>query len=89
MVRQGIVSTRSFINDVYTHVLNGVVDGKPLGSIYRATIDALRPAYGHWAIFDHCMPFNVSRAYDEASGLEHPRIWTAQRDRDMWAELEG
>jgi len=88
-VRQGIVSTRAFISDVYTHVLTGVADGKPLGSIYRATVDALRPMYGHWAIFDHCMPFNVSRAYDEASGIEHPRIWTAQRDRDMWANLEG
>jgi hypothetical protein len=35
------------------------------------------------------MPFNVSRAYDEASGIEHPRIWTAERDVEMWRSLEG
>ena len=32
------------------------------------------------------MPFDVSRAYDEAKGLDHPRIWTAERDR-RWAAL--
>ncbi|MBN9425524.1 MAG: MBL fold metallo-hydrolase, partial [Burkholderiales bacterium] len=48
-----------------------------------------QPRYGNTAIFDHCMPFDVSRAYDEARGIVHPRIWTAERDREMWAELEG
>jgi hypothetical protein len=31
----------------------------------------------------------VSRAYDEASGHADPRVWTAQRDIDMWKALEG
>jgi len=88
-VRQGILSTRAFVSDVYNRVANGVAAGETLGSIYRATVEQLRPIYGHWAIFDHCMPFNVSRAFDEASGIEHPRIWTAERDREMWASLEG
>ena len=52
-------------------------------------MDALRPKYGAWVIFEHCMPFNVSRAYDEAGGLDHPRIWTDQRDLEMWRALEG
>jgi hypothetical protein len=34
------------------------------------------------------MPFNVSRAFDAAKGLDHPRIWTAERDRQMWESLE-
>ena len=88
-VRQGIASTRAFVSDVYTCVLNGVADGKALNAIYRETVDKLRPVYGHWFIFDHCMPFNVSRAYDEASGIAHPRIWTAARDIEMWKSLEG
>jgi len=25
-------------------------------------VDRMRPRFGHWVIFDHCMPFNVSRA---------------------------
>ena len=34
------------------------------------------------------MPFNVSRAYDEANGIDTPRIWTAERDVEMWRALE-
>jgi hypothetical protein len=30
------------------------------------------------------MPFDVSRAYDEAKGIKNPRIWTAERDMEMW-----
>ena len=44
----------------------------------------MRPKYGHWVIFEHCMPFDVSRAYDEAKGLDRPQIWTAERDVEMW-----
>ena len=32
---------------------------------------------------------DLTRALDEAQGLDHPRIWTAERDREMWAALEG
>ena len=35
------------------------------------------------------MPFDVSRAYDEAKGLDHPRIWTAERDTAMWHSLQA
>jgi hypothetical protein len=30
----------------------------------------------------------VSRAYDEARGIKTPRIWTAQRDQEMWSALQ-
>jgi hypothetical protein len=40
-------------------------------------------------IFDHCLPFDVTRAYDEATQYKDPRIWTAQRDKEMWQALEG
>jgi hypothetical protein len=50
---------------------------------------ALRPKYGHWVIFDHCMPFDVSRAFDEATAHRDPRIWTAERDVAMWKALES
>jgi hypothetical protein len=35
------------------------------------------------------MPFNATRAFDEASGIAHPRIWTAERDVEMWKTLES
>ncbi|MEL6599408.1 MAG: hypothetical protein AAFR40_07755, partial [Pseudomonadota bacterium] len=44
---------------------------------------------GDYAIYEHCLPFNVARAYDEARGIAHPRIWTAERDLQMWADLQG
>ena len=56
---------------------------------YKLAMSEMKPTYGHWVIFEHCMPFNVSRAYDEAGGLDHPKIWTAERDLEMWRALEG
>ena len=87
-VTVAIASTRSFICDLYTLVNNGVSKGQGLNQIYKETYAALKPRYGHWVIFDHCMPFDVSRAFDEASGIVDPRIWTAERDTEMWKTLE-
>ena len=86
---EAIASTRAFVSDVYNLVNSGVSRGLGLNDIYRETVAVLRPRYGHWVIFDHCMPFDVTRAYDEATGHADPRIWTAERDREMWATLEG
>ena len=88
-VQEGLAGTRAFIADLYASVRAGVAAGKDLRSIYRDTFDALKPKYGQWVIFEHCMPFDVSRAYDLATGHADPRIWTAQRDVEMWKALEG
>jgi glyoxylase-like metal-dependent hydrolase (beta-lactamase superfamily II) len=87
-VRAAIDGTRSFIRDLYGTAEEGVRAGRSLKQVYDAALERMRPKYGHWVIFQHCMPFDVSRAYDEASGIEHPRVWTAERDREMWAALE-
>jgi glyoxylase-like metal-dependent hydrolase (beta-lactamase superfamily II) len=52
------------------------------------TRKSMDPVFGHVFIYEHCLPFDVSRAYDEASGIKHPRIWTAARDKEMWAALQ-
>ena len=88
-VREGLAGTRAFISDVHACVQAGVKAGKDLNAVYRDTCAKLRPKYGHWVIFDHCMPFDVTRCYDEATQHPDPRIWTAERDRQMWAALEG
>ena len=88
-VRAGLAGTRGFIADVRARVEAGVAAGKDLKAVYRDTAEFLRPKYGHWVIFDHCLPFDVTRCYDEVTGYPDPRIWTAERDRDMWAALEG
>ena len=88
-VAAGVSGTRAFVSAVYAAVQAGAAAGKDLKTVYRETLDALRPRYGHWVIFDHCMPFDVSRAYDEATAHRDPRIWTAERDTAMWQALEA
>jgi glyoxylase-like metal-dependent hydrolase (beta-lactamase superfamily II) len=85
----GLAGTRAFVSAVYAAVREQAVAGRDLRAIYREVMARLRPSYGHWVIFDHCMPFDVSRAYDEATGHRDPRIWTAARDKQMWEALEG
>ncbi len=88
-VQKGLEVTRSFVSDLYASVKAGTAAGKDLKTVYRETYAALKPKYGHWVIFDHCMPFDVTRAYDEATQYRDPRIWTAERDRQMWETLES
>ncbi|WP_323121776.1 MBL fold metallo-hydrolase [Burkholderia alba] len=88
-VEQGLAGTRAFISELYAKVKAGVAEGKDLNAIYKDTFAALKPKFGEWVIFDHCMPFDVTRAFDEATQYPDPRIWTAERDREMWNTLEG
>jgi glyoxylase-like metal-dependent hydrolase (beta-lactamase superfamily II) len=88
-VKAGLDGTRAFVTSMFESVKAGVAAGKDLRTIYRDTYAQLKPRFGHWVIFDHCLPFDVSRAYDEATKHRDPRIWTAQRDKEMWEALEG
>jgi glyoxylase-like metal-dependent hydrolase (beta-lactamase superfamily II) len=89
LVAEGLAQTRSFVSDVYASVQAGVAAGHDLRRVYKETFDKLSPKYGDWVIFNHCMPFDVTRAFDEAGGTRDPRIWTAERDVQMWQSLEG
>ena len=88
-VAQGLAGTRAFIADLHDSVKAGVAAGKDLNAVYKATYAAMKQKYGHWVIFDHCMPFDVTRCYDEVTQYRDPRIWTAERDQEMWKTLEG
>jgi glyoxylase-like metal-dependent hydrolase (beta-lactamase superfamily II) len=88
-VKAGLDGTRAFVTAMFDAVKKGVEAGKDLRTVYRDTYAALKPKFGHWVIFDHCLPFDVSRAYDEATEHRDPRVWTAQRDKEMWQALEG
>ena len=86
---KAITGTTEFLRDMRRSVEAGVKAGKGLREVYEATYKAMQPRYGQWVIFEHCMPFDVSRCFDEMSGIEHPRIWTAERDIEMWKTLQG
>jgi glyoxylase-like metal-dependent hydrolase (beta-lactamase superfamily II) len=88
-VKAGLEGTRDFIADVRASVEAGAKAGKYLNTVYKETMAKLTPKYGHWVIFQHCMPFDVTRCYDEMTQYADPRIWTAERDIQMWKTLES
>ena len=88
-VNRAIDGTQGFLREMTREVEAGVRAGRKLKEVYDAAYKAMAPKYGKWVIFEHCQPFNVSRCYDEVSGVEHPRIWTAERDIEMWKALQG
>lgn len=88
-VAAGLEGTKAFVNELFASVRVGSSQGKSLRQVYEETFKLLQPKYGHWVIFNHCMPFDVTRAFDEATQFPDPRIWTAERDIEMWKTLEG
>jgi glyoxylase-like metal-dependent hydrolase (beta-lactamase superfamily II) len=88
-VADGIALTEDFLTTLYGTVAESAGKGRSLKETYDAARNVMDPKFSSFAIYEHCMPFNVSRAYDEAKGIAHPVIWTAERDRAMWAALRG
>jgi glyoxylase-like metal-dependent hydrolase (beta-lactamase superfamily II) len=88
-VADGIHMTREFLSTLYSSVSDSVAKGHSLKEAFDAAREVMDPKFSTFAIYEHCLPFNVSRAYDEARGIDWPVIWTAERDREMWAALQG
>jgi glyoxylase-like metal-dependent hydrolase (beta-lactamase superfamily II) len=89
MVEKSIESTRDFIDSTYRPAARVAARGGTLKQAWDAVRAECDPKFSDYAIYEHCLPFNVSRAYDEARGLDTPRIWTDKRDIEMWEELQG
>jgi glyoxylase-like metal-dependent hydrolase (beta-lactamase superfamily II) len=87
-VEAAVAQTRDFLTVMIREVGAVRERGGTLKEAFEATHMKLEPRFGGWPIFEHCLPFDVSRLWDELSGIEHPRIWTAERDREVWAELQ-
>lgn len=89
MVAAGISSTRDFLQSTWKPAARVAARGGSLKEAWDAVREACDTKFADYAIYEHCLPFNVARAYDEARGIDTPRIWTAQRDQDMWEDLQG
>ena len=87
-IGQGIAATRAFVEELYRIVAAAAGAGETVKQAYDKARATLEPRYGQWVLFDHSLPFGVARAWDEAKGLDHPRIWTAERDLETWNALE-
>ena len=79
--------TQEFVRGLYMTAKRGAAARRSLKQVYEAMKRKMDPVYGRFPIYEHCMPFDVSRAYDEARGIKHPRIWTARRDVEMWKSI--
>lgn len=86
-VGAAISETRAYLDALCQTVGRVVDEGGDLKAAFDAAYTALAPRFGDTAIFEHCMPFNVARAYDELAGAR-PRVWTAGRDRALWDTLQ-
>jgi glyoxylase-like metal-dependent hydrolase (beta-lactamase superfamily II) len=88
-VGDAIAGTRAFLSALYGTAQDSVARNLDLKATFKATRAAMDKPFGDYAIYEHCLPFNVSRAWDEARGIDHPQVWTDVRDREMWAALQG
>ncbi len=89
MVEEAITNTFDFLDSTYRPAQRVAARGGSLKEAWDAVRAECDPKFADYAIYEHCLPFNVARAYDEARGIDTPRIWTAERDRQMWADLQG
>lgn len=89
MVERAIANTWDFVASTYAPAKRVAARDGSLKEAWEAVRAECDPKFADYAIYEHCLPFNVARAYDEARGIDTPRIWTAERDRQMWADLQG
>jgi glyoxylase-like metal-dependent hydrolase (beta-lactamase superfamily II) len=89
LVKHGIEMTGDFIATLYNSVQDSVARGRSLKDTFDFVRPTMDPKFKGFAIYEHCLPFSVSRAYDEARGIEWPVIWTAERGKEIWAALQG
>ena len=87
-VKEGLDYTRDFVTTLFACAKEAVAKGLPLNAAMALTRQQMDPKFGQVFIYEHCLPFDVTRAVDEASGIKHPRIWTAERDKEMWHALQ-
>ncbi len=89
MVNEAIENTRDFLVSTYQPAAQVAARGGSLKQAWDAVRAECDPKFSDYAIYEHCLPFNVSRAYDEARGMDQPKIWTDTRDKEMWEALQG
>lgn len=89
MVGDAIENTRDFVESTFRPAAKVAARGGSLKEAWDAVRAECDPKFKDYAIYEHCLPFNVARAYDEARGIDTPRIWTDKRDLEMWEQLQG
>jgi glyoxylase-like metal-dependent hydrolase (beta-lactamase superfamily II) len=87
-VDAAIEQTRGFLTGMIEKVGEVHRRGGTLKEAFESTHEHLAPKFGMWPIFEHCLPFDVQRLWDEYDDIDWPRIWTAERDQEVWDQLQ-
>ena len=87
-INDAIELTEDFVTSTFKSVSKIANAGGDLKEAMSSCRDECDKKFSGYAIYEHCLPFNVSRAFDEAKGIDNPRIWTAERDKEMWDLLQ-
>ena len=88
-VNKALDYTRLWVETLFRCGQEAAAANMDLKAAMAHTRKSMDPLFGQVFIYEHCLPFDVSRAYDEAKGIKNPRIWTAERDMEMWQSLQG
>lgn len=88
-IARGLDYTSDFVSTLLASAKEAVAAGMNLKQAMVHVRQAMDPKFSQVFIYEHCLPFDVTRAVDEASGIKHPRIWTAERDKEMWHGLQA
>jgi glyoxylase-like metal-dependent hydrolase (beta-lactamase superfamily II) len=81
--------TQRWVETLFRCAREAAAQDMDLKAAMEHTRKSMDPLFGQVFIYEHCLPFDVSRAWDEARGIKNPRIWTAERDQEMWAALQA
>ena len=87
-IDEAIALTDDFVTSTFKSVSKIAHAGGDLKEAMSSCREQCDAKFSDYAIYEHCLPFNVSRAFDEAKGIDNPRIWTAERDKEMWNLLQ-
>lgn len=85
---RAIEQTRDFLKTMIDQTGKVHSRGGSLKDAFLACHAALEPKFGRWPIFEHCLPFDVKRLWDEMDGKDWPEIWTMELDRKVWDQLQ-
>ena len=88
-VNKALDYTKRWVETLYRCGKEAVAQGMDLKAAMAHARKSMDPVFGQVFIYEHCLPFDVTRAFDEASGIKNPRIWTAERDKEMWSALQA
>jgi glyoxylase-like metal-dependent hydrolase (beta-lactamase superfamily II) len=88
-VNKALDYTKRWVTTLFQAGKEAAAAGMDLKAAMAHTRKSMDPVFGHVFIYEHCLPFDVSRAFDEAQGIKNPRIWTAERDQAMWNALQA